>query len=156
LGKAGGASTRINPDLSQMAVAASESLPRAASPLPGVGRRMLEPDGDEVARIASLNPSCPAGASSSEARGGRRIGSVRTAIGRHAVRIVFSNDVDRAYGEAWQRGEAFRHLPRTTARSIKGLPPANGTRMLNTEKLLLADLPAARSLRRRSGQEQWA
>ena len=45
---------RINADLSRRAVVASDSLPWVASPLPGVERRMLERDGDEVARVTSL------------------------------------------------------------------------------------------------------
>lgn len=45
---------QINADLSQRAVVASDSLPWVASPLPGVERRMLERDGDEVARVTSL------------------------------------------------------------------------------------------------------
>ena len=45
---------RINADLSRRAVVASEELPWVASPLPGVERRMLERDGDEVARVTSL------------------------------------------------------------------------------------------------------
>jgi anti-sigma factor ChrR (cupin superfamily) len=45
---------QINADLSQRAAVASESLPWVASPLPGVERRMLERDGDEVARVTSL------------------------------------------------------------------------------------------------------
>jgi anti-sigma factor ChrR (cupin superfamily) len=45
---------RINADLGERAVVASDSLPWVASPLPGVERRMLERDGDEVARVTSL------------------------------------------------------------------------------------------------------
>jgi len=45
---------RINADLSQRAVVASDALPWVASPLPGVERRMLEREGAEVARVTSL------------------------------------------------------------------------------------------------------
>jgi anti-sigma factor ChrR (cupin superfamily) len=45
---------QINADLTRRAVVASDSLPWVASPLPGVERRMLERDGDEVARLTSL------------------------------------------------------------------------------------------------------
>jgi anti-sigma factor ChrR (cupin superfamily) len=45
---------QIHADLSQRAAVASESLPWVASPLPGVERRMLERDGEEVARVTSL------------------------------------------------------------------------------------------------------
>jgi anti-sigma factor ChrR (cupin superfamily) len=45
---------QINADLTRRAVVASDSLPWVASPLPGVERRMLERDGDEVARVTSL------------------------------------------------------------------------------------------------------
>lgn len=45
---------KINADLSKRAVVASESLPWTPSPLAGVDRRMLERDGDEVARATSI------------------------------------------------------------------------------------------------------
>lgn len=45
---------QINADLTKRAVVASDSLPWVASPLPGVERRMLEREGDEVARVTSL------------------------------------------------------------------------------------------------------
>jgi anti-sigma factor ChrR (cupin superfamily) len=45
---------KINADLSRPAVEYSEQLPWAASPLAGVERRMLERDGDEVARATSI------------------------------------------------------------------------------------------------------
>ena len=44
----------INADLSQRAVVHSDDLPWLPSPLPGVERRMLERDGDEVARATSI------------------------------------------------------------------------------------------------------
>lgn len=44
----------INADLTKPALVHSESLPWVPSPLPGVERRMLERDGDEVARATSL------------------------------------------------------------------------------------------------------
>lgn len=45
---------RIHADLSERAVVTSDTLPWVASPLPGVERRMLERDGEEVARVTSL------------------------------------------------------------------------------------------------------
>ena len=45
---------RIHADLSERAAVASDALPWVASPLPGVERRMLERDGEEVARVTSL------------------------------------------------------------------------------------------------------
>jgi anti-sigma factor ChrR (cupin superfamily) len=45
---------KINADLSERAVVYSEELPWAPSPLPGVERRMLERDGEEVARATSI------------------------------------------------------------------------------------------------------
>jgi anti-sigma factor ChrR (cupin superfamily) len=45
---------RINADLTERAMVASDSLSWVPSPLPGVERRMLERDGDEVARVTSL------------------------------------------------------------------------------------------------------
>ena len=44
----------INADLGQRAVVDSERLPWVDSPLPGVQRRMLERDGEEVARATSI------------------------------------------------------------------------------------------------------
>ena len=45
---------KINADISKRAVVDSASLNWLPSPLPGVDRRMLERDGDEVARVTSL------------------------------------------------------------------------------------------------------
>lgn len=45
---------KINADLSQRAAVDSEGLPWVPSPLPGVERRMLERDGEEVARVTSI------------------------------------------------------------------------------------------------------
>ncbi len=45
---------KINADFSKPAVVDSRSLPWLPSPLPGVARRMLERDGEEVARVTSL------------------------------------------------------------------------------------------------------
>ena len=44
----------INADLTQRAVVRSDELPWVESPLPGVDRRMLERDGEEVARATSF------------------------------------------------------------------------------------------------------
>ncbi len=51
---------RINADLSKRAVADSGGLPWVASPLPGVERRMLEREGEEVARVTSIVRYAPA------------------------------------------------------------------------------------------------
>ncbi len=45
---------KINADLSQRAVADSERLDWVPSPMAGVERRMLERDGEEVARVTSI------------------------------------------------------------------------------------------------------
>jgi anti-sigma factor ChrR (cupin superfamily) len=45
---------KINSDLSQRALVYSDNLPWVDSPSPGVKRRMLERDGDEVARATSI------------------------------------------------------------------------------------------------------
>ncbi len=45
---------QIHADLSQRAVSNSNQLPWVDSPLPGVQRRMLERDGEEVARATSI------------------------------------------------------------------------------------------------------
>ena len=44
----------IHADLTQPAVVDSRQLPRIPSPMPGVERRMLEREGDEVARATSI------------------------------------------------------------------------------------------------------
>lgn len=45
---------KINADLSQRAAVDSEALAWVPSPMPGVERRMLERDGEEVARVTSI------------------------------------------------------------------------------------------------------
>jgi endonuclease G len=60
--------------------------------------------------------------------------------------LLRADDIERTYGEAWQRVEAFRRLLRTTAGSINSKQPANRTGVLDIEQLLLAALPAASSL----------
>lgn len=52
----------INSDLSKRAVVHSEALEWVPSPLPGVHRRMLERDGDEVARATSVVRYAPGSA----------------------------------------------------------------------------------------------
>lgn len=51
---------KINADISKRAVADGASLNWLPSPLPGVERRMLERDGEEVARVTSLVRFAPA------------------------------------------------------------------------------------------------
>ena len=45
---------KINDDLTQRAVVASTDLPWQDSPVPGISRRLIERDGDEVARATSI------------------------------------------------------------------------------------------------------
>ena len=59
----------INADLSRRAVVDSDSLPWVNSPLKGVQRRMLERDGDEVARATSLVRYAPGSAFSAHSHG---------------------------------------------------------------------------------------
>ena len=61
---------QINADLSQRAVVRSEELPWVDSPLPGVQRRMLERDGEEVARATSIVRYAPDSAFSAHTHGG--------------------------------------------------------------------------------------
>jgi anti-sigma factor ChrR (cupin superfamily) len=61
---------QINADLSQRAVVHSEELPWVESPLPGVERRMLERDGEEVARATSIVRYAPNSAFSAHTHGG--------------------------------------------------------------------------------------
>jgi len=59
----------INADLSRRAVVCSEELPWVESPLKGVQRRMLERDGDEVARATSIVRYAPGSAFSAHSHG---------------------------------------------------------------------------------------
>jgi len=61
---------RINADLSKRAVADAGALPWVASPLPGVARRMLEREGEEVARVTSIVRYAPASRFSAHVHGG--------------------------------------------------------------------------------------
>jgi Subtilase family len=71
--------------------------------------------------------------------------------------LLRQDDIERTYGEAWQRVEAFRRLLRTTAGPINGTPPANRTGVLDIEQLLLAALPAANSLSKAPpDKDKWA
>jgi anti-sigma factor ChrR (cupin superfamily) len=61
---------KINADLGQRAVVYSEELPWVASPLPGVDRRMLERDGEEVARATSVVRYAPQSSFDAHVHGG--------------------------------------------------------------------------------------
>ena len=61
---------QINADLSQRAVVYSEDLPWVDSPMAGVQRRMLERDGEEVARATSLVRYEPGSSFSAHTHGG--------------------------------------------------------------------------------------
>jgi hypothetical protein len=70
--------------------------------------------------------------------------------------LLRKEDFERAYREVWQHVEAFRRLLRTTARSINGAPPENGTGVLDIEQLLLADLAvASRSRKAPPDKDKW-
>lgn len=57
------------------------------------------------------------------------------------------DDIARAYGEPWQRVEAFRHLLRHTGGSVGGSQATpGGTRILDIEALLRAALPPVDAL----------
>jgi subtilisin family serine protease len=71
--------------------------------------------------------------------------------------LLRQDEIERTYGEAWQRVEAFRRLLRTTAGPINGASPANGTGVLDIEQLLLAALPAAGTLKKAApDKDKWA
>ncbi len=61
---------KINADTSLRAVVESCSLPWVSSPLPGVERRMLERDGEEVARVTSVVRYAPKSYFSAHQHGG--------------------------------------------------------------------------------------
>jgi subtilisin family serine protease len=57
-------------------------------------------------------------------------------------------DIDRAYGEPWQRVEAFRHIVRATATPIDSfIADQFGAGILDARAVLEADLPDADDLR---------
>ena len=60
----------INADLGRRAIVDSEQLPWVDSPLPGVQRRMLERDGEEVARATSIVRYAPGSAFAPHSHGG--------------------------------------------------------------------------------------
>ncbi|MGP1383933.1 MAG: cupin domain-containing protein [Thainema sp.] len=61
---------KLHADLSQRAVVFSEDLPWMDSPMPGVQRRMLDRDGEEVARATSLVRYAPGSEFSPHVHGG--------------------------------------------------------------------------------------
>lgn len=61
---------KLHADFSQRVVVASDELPWVDSPMPGVQRRMLERDGDEVARATSIVRYAPESYFSAHTHGG--------------------------------------------------------------------------------------
>lgn len=61
---------KLHADLSQRVVVSSDDLPWVDSPLPGVQRRMLERDGEEIARATSIVRYAPGSAFSAHTHGG--------------------------------------------------------------------------------------
>lgn len=61
---------KINADLTQRIAVQSDELPWIPSPLPGVERRMLERDGEEVARATSIVRYAPGSRFSAHTHGG--------------------------------------------------------------------------------------
>lgn len=61
---------KLHADLGQRVVVQSNDLPWSASPLPGVDRRLLDRDGEEVARATSIVRYAPGSAFSAHTHGG--------------------------------------------------------------------------------------
>jgi anti-sigma factor ChrR (cupin superfamily) len=61
---------KLHADFSQRVVVSSQELPWVDSPMPGVQRRMLERDGEEVARATSIVRYAPSSHFSSHTHGG--------------------------------------------------------------------------------------
>ncbi len=61
---------KLNADYSKRVVTSTQELPWLDSPMPGVQRRMLERDGEEVARATSIVHYAPKGHFSSHTHGG--------------------------------------------------------------------------------------
>ncbi|MDH3658652.1 MAG: cupin domain-containing protein [Alphaproteobacteria bacterium] len=61
---------KLHADFSQRVVVQSENLPWIGSPLPGVDRRMLERDGEEVARATTIVRFAPNSAFAAHTHGG--------------------------------------------------------------------------------------
>jgi anti-sigma factor ChrR (cupin superfamily) len=97
---------RINADLSLRAVVASEDLPWVASPAAGVERRMLEREGDEVARVTSIVRFAPGSRFSAHEHGGGEEFLVLAG--------TFSDDEgDFPAGSYVRNPVGTRHAPRT-------------------------------------------
>ncbi|NJN71720.1 MAG: cupin [Limnothrix sp. RL_2_0] len=61
---------KINADFNERVVLSTQELPWQDSPMPGVQRRMLDRDGDEVARATSLVKYAPGSSFSAHTHGG--------------------------------------------------------------------------------------
>jgi subtilisin family serine protease len=65
--------------------------------------------------------------------------------------------LDAAHPEPWQRVEAFRKLLRSSKTPINGVPPANGSGVLNIPGLLLEPLPDKAGLvKAPEDKDKWA
>lgn len=134
--------------------APAEGVLRADSIAPEGKAVMPAIEGDDPGSF-SLSPGSHSGGYGKGS--GTSYATVHVAAAAAMWLLLRRDDIDRAYGEPWQRIEAFRRLLRTTARSINGAAPANGTGVLDIEKLLRADLPAASSLRKAPpDKDKWA
>jgi anti-sigma factor ChrR (cupin superfamily) len=99
---------KLHADLSRRAVVLSEDLPWRDSPLPGVQRRMLERDGEEVARATSIVRYAPNSSFSPHTHGGGEEFLV--------LEGVFSDEHgDFGPGAYVRNPPGSRHTPRSAA-----------------------------------------
>jgi Subtilase family len=135
-------------------VGAAEDVLRADS-LAAPGQPVMPPIEADDPGAFSLSPGSHSG---KYGKGeGTSYATVHVAAAAAMWLLLRKDDMDRAYGEAWQRVEAFRRLLRTTARPINGAPPTDRTGVLDIEQLLLAALPAPSRLHKRAhDRDKWA
>ena len=134
--------------------APAQGVMRADSLAPA-GKDVLPPIEADDPGAFSLSPGSHSG---SYAKGdGTSYATVHVAAAAAMWLLLRGDDIDRTYGRAWQRVEAFRRLLRTTARPVNGAAPANRTGVLDIEKLLLAALPPAAGLTKAApDKDKWA
>jgi subtilisin family serine protease len=106
----------------------------------------LPPDVSPAAGGSSLGSTSASSEDSSASKGS----SYATAHVAAAAAIWLRHreaEIAATYPKPWQRVEAFRHLLKTSKGALSGLLPANGTGLLDIEKLLKTPLPPASALK---------
>lgn len=127
--------------------APAEGVLRADPLAPDPARARPPIEGDDPGTFASTSDASSSGGLGKGS--GTSYATVHVAAAAAMWLRLRGGDIAAAYGEPWQRVEAFRLLLRSTASRINGRQPANGTGVLDIRALLEADLPAADALAKR-------